>query len=92
MEKTFVKPVIDQTATGKKIKQIRMEQGFSVRDIQNIFGVDYPQAVYAWEQGKNVPSIDNLLVLGQLFGVNVDELIVTRQVEVLLEAEMKKSA
>lgn len=94
MGKTYMRPVIDQIATGCKIKQIRKEQGFSVRDIQNIFGFDYPQAVYAWEQGKNVPTVDNLLVLAALFNVELKDLLVTRMVENLLEsgADYKKSA
>lgn len=93
MEKTLLRPVIDQIATGEKIKKIRKEQGFSVRDIQNIFGFDYPQAVYAWEQGRNVPAIDNLLVLSSLFKVQISDLIVTRQVEIILETtDYPKSA
>lgn len=93
MEKCIMRPVIDQIATGEKIKAIRKERGFSVRDIQNLFGFDYPQAVYAWEQGRNVPTIDNLLVLSDLFKVCINDLIVTQSVEVLLEnAEYPKSA
>lgn len=93
MEKCIMRPVIDQIATGEKIKAIRKERGFSVRDIQNLFGFDYPQAVYAWEQGRNVPTIDNLLVLSDLFKVCINDLIVTQLVEVLLEnAEYPKSA
>lgn len=93
MEKTLLRPVIDQIATGEKIKKIRKEQGLSVRDIQNIFGFDYPQAVYAWEQGRNVPTIDNLLVLSSLFKVQISDLIVTRQIEIILETtDYPKSA
>lgn len=93
MVKTYLRPVIDQAATGEKIKQLRKEQGFSVRDIQNIFGFEYPQAVYAWEQGKNVPTVDNLLVLAALFKVELKDLLVTRMIENLLDAtDEKKSA
>lgn len=83
MEKIkFLKPVIDLKGTGTQIKSLRKESGFSVRDIQEIFGFEFPQAVYSWEQGKNVPTIDNLLVLSKLFKVSMDEIIVTRNVEV----------
>ena len=90
MEKIkFLKPVIDIQNTGKQIKKIRSECGFSVRDIQNMFGFEYPQAVYAWEQGKNVPTIDNLLVLSRLFEVSIEDLVVTKivEVDVLCSAE-----
>ncbi len=86
----FNKPVIDLTATGNKIKEIRKNKGFSVRDIQDVFNFEYPQAVYAWEQGKNVPSIDNLLVLSRLFEVSMEELIVTRIVEVEIKCSSDK--
>ncbi len=83
MEKIkFLKPVIDLQNTGLQIKSLRKENGFSVKDIQDIFGFDYPQAVYAWEQGKNVPTIDNLLVLARLFHVSIEEIVVTKIVEI----------
>ncbi|MCQ2591147.1 MAG: helix-turn-helix domain-containing protein [Treponema sp.] len=88
---SFSKPVIDVQATGNQIKFFRKKSGFSVRDIQDIFGFEYPQAVYAWEQGKNVPTIDNLLVLSQLFGVTMDEMVVTRIVEVEIRCAADKA-
>ena len=78
----FFKPVIDIEATGNQIKFLRKKCGFSVRDIQSVFGFEYPQAVYAWEQGKNIPSIDNLLVLSILFNVPVEQLVISKTVEV----------
>lgn len=83
MEKIkFLKPVIDLKATGSRIKEIRKDKGFTVKDIQDIFGFEFPQAVYAWEQGKNVPTIDNLIVLGRIFNVSIEELIATKIVEI----------
>ncbi len=79
---SFFKPVIDIEATGNQIKFLRKKCGFSVRDIQSVFGFEYPQAVYAWEQGKNIPSIDNLLVLSILFNVPVEQLVISKTVEV----------
>lgn len=79
---TYLRPVIDLQATGNKIKNLRKISGYTVRDLQDIFGFEYPQAVYAWEQGKNVPTIDNLLVLARLFNVSIEEIVVVRNVEV----------
>ncbi|MBQ5632158.1 MAG: helix-turn-helix transcriptional regulator, partial [Treponema sp.] len=73
---TIQKPVVDLKATGAQIKSLRIKYGFSVHDIQTIFGFEYPQAVYAWEQGKNVPTIDNLLVLAHLFDVAIEEIVI----------------
>lgn len=41
------KPIIDLEKTGEQIKRLRTLNGFSVHDIQNIFGFEYPQAIYA---------------------------------------------
>lgn len=89
MENTILKPVIDLENTGLQIKKLRKISGFSVRDLQTIFGFEYPQAVYAWEQGKNIPSIDNLLVLSKLFGVPVEEIVMTKTVAIELTANKK---
>lgn len=80
--RTFLKPVIDLQATGDQIKRLRKLSGFSVHEVQQVFGFEYPQAVYAWEQGKSIPTIDNLVVLSQLFKVEVGEIIVVKNVEV----------
>ena len=53
---TIQKPVVDLKATGAQIKLLRIKNGFSVHDIKTIFWFEYPQAVYAWEQGKNIPT------------------------------------
>ena len=79
--KTFIKPVIDLQGTGSQIKRLRKSCGYTVRDLQMIFGFEYPQAIYAWEQGKNIPTIDNLLVLSKLFGVSISEIVVSAKSE-----------
>ncbi|MBQ9538791.1 MAG: helix-turn-helix transcriptional regulator [Treponema sp.] len=71
-------PVVDMKATGKKIKQLRLAGGYSVRDMQELFGFEYPQAVYAWECGRSLPTVDNLLVLSDFFGVAVDEIVIRK--------------
>ena len=78
---TIQRPVVDLNATAEKIKSLRTRCGYTVHDIQTVFGFEYPQAVYAWESGKNVPTIDNLLVLAQLFDVSVDEIVIHRMIE-----------
>lgn len=79
---TIQKPVVDLKATGAQIKLLRIKNGFSVHDIQTIFGFEYPQAVYAWEQGKNIPTVDNLLVLAHLFDVTIEEIVIQHMVDV----------
>ena len=60
MQKTF--PVIDPVATGRNIVRLRTERGMTVRDLQEYFGFEEPQAIYKWQRGKSLPTVDNLLV------------------------------
>ena len=71
-------PVIDPIATGKNIIRLRAERGMSVRDLQAYFGFEEPQAIYKWQQGKSLPSVDNLYALGALFEVPMEDILVSR--------------
>ena len=70
-------PVIDLRATGQNIKNLRVAAGISVRDLQNILGFTNPQAIYKWQNGDSLPSIDNLVILAAVLGVTIDEILVT---------------
>ncbi|MDO4408890.1 MAG: helix-turn-helix transcriptional regulator [Eubacteriales bacterium] len=69
-------PYINTVATGENINRMRVEAGFTVRDIQEVFGFSTPQAVYKWIHGTAMPTIDNLVILAAVFGVTMDEIIV----------------
>lgn len=56
-------PTIDMIATGRNIIRLREAAGLSVRELQDIFGFATPQAIYKWQHGTALPSIDNLVVL-----------------------------
>ena len=70
-------PIIDLVATGKNIKRIREASGISVRDIQDVLGFTNPQAIYKWQKGECLPTIDNLVILASVLGVTIDEILVT---------------
>ena len=74
-------PMVDATATGKNIKKLRKDAGLSVSDIQDIFGFTTPQAIYKWQNGVAIPTIDNLAVLSVVFGVSIDDIVVVRRNE-----------
>ena len=52
----------------------------SVKDLQNIFGFATPQAIYKWQQGVALPSIDNLVVLAAVLQVSLDDILVVNTV------------
>ena len=69
-------PVIDMTATGMNIVRMRQNAGLTVKDLQDIFGFSTPQAIYKWQRGTAMPTVDNLVVLAAVFGVTIDDLLV----------------
>ena len=70
-------PVIDMIRTGQNIGRLRKQAGLSVRDLQDIFGFATPQAIYKWQQGVALPTIDNLVVLAAVLQVRMDDILVT---------------
>lgn len=69
-------PSIDMIKTGQNIKKLRKEMGLSVKDLQRMFGFTTPQAIYKWQHGECMPSLDNLIVLASIFQVPMEEIIV----------------
>lgn len=69
-------PTIDMVKTGQNIMRLRIQNGFSVKDLQDVFGFATPQAIYKWQHGTAMPTIDNLVVLAVLFQVHMDDILV----------------
>ena len=74
MTKKF--PVIDMAATGENILRLRKARGLTVRDLQDWFGFEEPQAIYKWQKGKSLPTVDNLYALGALLEVPMEQILV----------------
>ena len=70
-------PVIDMARTGQNIARLRKQAGLSVRDLQDVFGFATPQAIYKWQQGVALPTIDNLVVLAAVLQVRLDDILIT---------------
>ena len=69
-------PVIDLAATGSNIRRLRVERGLTVRDLQAYFGFEEPRAIYKWQKGESLPTVDNLYALGSLFEVPMEQILV----------------
>lgn len=69
-------PVIDMVRTGQNIGRLRKQAGLSVKDLQDIFGFATPQAIYKWQQGAALPTLDNLVVLAAVLQVRMDDILV----------------
>ena len=77
-------PTVNMEATGRNIVRLRERAGMSMKDIQVIFGFSTPQAIYKWQRGTAMPTIDNLVVLASVFGVTLEEILVIEEDEVLI--------
>lgn len=69
-------PSVNMPATGANIARLRRQAGMTVQNIQTIFGFTSPQAIYKWQRGESLPTIDNLVVLASIFGTTIDAIIV----------------
>ena len=72
----LVFPVIDMAATGSVIRALREQNGYSVQDVQEYFGFDQPQAIYKWQRGETLPTVDNLYALSTLLGAPIKDILV----------------
>ena len=70
-------PTINMEETGKRIKELRLKAGYSVKDIQKKFNFGTPQAIYKWEQGATLPSLENLADIAEVLGVTINDLVFT---------------
>ena len=73
-------PVIDMAATGQNIFRLREAAGLSVKELQDKMGLASLQAIYRWQHGDNIPSVDNLLILADILGVTMDDIIVWKRI------------
>ena len=69
---------VDMVATGNNILVLRKTAGMTVRDLQMVFGFSSPQAIYKWQSGQTMPSLDNLVVLSDTFNVKIDDIIIRK--------------
>ena len=60
-------PCIDMDATGQNIKEMRESRNIKVKDLQKIFGFENPTAIYRWQEGRALPTIDNMLIMAHIF-------------------------
>ena len=73
MAKEF--PILDAAATGARIKMLRKERKLTVAEVAQYMGFGSDQAVYKWQRGESLPTLDNIYALSALFGTSVDYIL-----------------
>lgn len=86
----FSIPTIDMVKTGQNIVRLREKQGLSVKDLQDIFGFTTPQAIYKWQHGTTLPTVDNLIVLATIFHIHIDDILVVDNVAEASETKVSE--
>lgn len=76
----FSMPVIDVKATGANIKAIMKMKGFKIADVQERCGFNTPQAIFKWMRGDAVPTIDNMIIIADMFGVTIDQIVIIKRI------------
>lgn len=74
-------PTINMAKTGQNIIKLREKNGLSVKDLQEVFGFTTPQAIYKWQHGTALPTVDNLVVLAMIFHVQLEDILVIEEHE-----------
>ncbi len=69
-------PRIDMGLTGSNIARLRRNSGLSVKDVQDVLGFSTPQAIFKWQRGDCLPTVDNLVILAKLFHVTVNDILI----------------
>lgn len=73
-------PNINMVLTGQRLKKLIFEKGFTVKDIQNCLQLSCPQPIYRWMRGEILPSVDHLYVLSKLFGIHMEDMLVSKNI------------
>lgn len=71
-----INPVIQPVLTGKNLSNILKSKKITVKQLQELFGFEYPQAVYSWLNGRTLPSIDNFLKLSKILNMPIEDILV----------------
>lgn len=72
-------PVINMAKTARNLREKKREMRLTAEEIAEQAHVT-TQSVYRWTSGQAVPTIDNLVILAQMFDCLIDDLIITEEI------------
>lgn len=74
----------------EKLQELRRQKGLTQEELARALYVSRT-AVSKWESGRGYPSIDSLKAIAKFFSLSVDELLSTKEVLILAEADQKET-
>lgn len=69
-------PKVNVIETGKNIKKLMSEKNVTPTNIQFWCGLATVQPIYHWIHGRNLPTIDNLVILSAMFNCSIEDILV----------------
>lgn len=81
---------ISKAETGMRIRKLMLKRGITVREVQEAMDLESPQSVYKWINGKAIPTIENLFVLGKMLNVPIEAIVVLKETEPELKKEWER--
>lgn len=82
-------PLINKRETGINMRKIMDLRGITPKDVQEYLGLGCVQSVYRWIDGVNLPTIDNLYALSELFQVPIDAIVCGNRAPIAWEISEK---
>ena len=67
---------VNMPATGANIKNMMKASNIKVKDVQAVCGFGTPQAIFKWMRGDCMPTIDNMIIIADMFDCKVDDIVV----------------
>lgn len=83
-------PLINKRETGVNLRRIMDMRGITPKDVQEYLGLGCVQSVYRWLDGINMPTIDNLYALSELFQVPIDTIVRGNRAPIIKRTSIEK--
>ena len=71
--------VVDATQTAINLKALRKQHNLSTYQLADLLGISRPP-IYRWENGRDVPTVDHLILLSELYEVPIDAIVARKEV------------
>jgi len=66
---------IELEATGKQISKLMEQNKMKAKELADLLGISV-QSISKWCHGISLPSMDNLVILAELFHVSIEEILI----------------
>lgn len=75
---TFINYMVDIEATGQNIRNLMKITGYTARELEKLIGCTQ-MTFFNWQEGKNLPSFDNLLRLSGILKTPMEKIVVFKK-------------